>query len=140
MNNTLLAGVDNTTAEQIVTIESINDTVTVTSEEISRLEGRTLNIMSLLIELESRIEATKLVSSEEYDNIAALLTSLEEMSDEIGDLLAAVSNDVEQLDTASSQLEEKYTEIQLHRDLLHDIQYSLEKLDCDKEYNSGTVA
>lgn len=134
VNNTLLVSIANATAGKKMAIETINDTVTRTRDEISDLEDRTLFVMNLLSQLQSGIESIALVPQGQYDIIATSLTELEAMSDAIGAVLATATSDVEELDMVSRKLDGKYTEVLQHRDLLQDIQFSLEKLDCQVEY------
>lgn len=104
------------------------------SNEADSLEDRVGTITRLLNNLEELVRNATLVSESEFTRLSSLLNELEVTIMNIESDLNDIANDINNLEKQSLTLEDKYVDLQRHRDLLEDIRSNIAELDCEPQF------
>jgi coxsackievirus/adenovirus receptor len=115
-------------------IERATSAINMTADKAGILEDGAAVIMNMLDQLEHDLNTTTLISEEEVNTLTQLLDNAQSKLDNNEDHLRNATMEVEQLEEQLKELEDKYDNIRLHRDLLVDIRQNLQQLNCQNEF------
>lgn len=95
-----------------------------------------MNVAAMLDSISDELGSVDLVSKQKFDDIMSTLDNSDLSLNSTEMILEAVQEGVLELEQQFALLQERYTTLLQHRDLLRDIFESISQLDCIAEFNN----